>query len=55
MSTQTISPSRILRASVVQACTAAYDLDLTLAKLERLVKLAKDRDEANLIVFPEAL
>jgi predicted amidohydrolase len=48
-----MADSRI-RASVVQACTAAYDLEQTLAKLERLTRLAKERDDADLAVFPEA-
>jgi predicted amidohydrolase len=46
---------RIVRASVVQACTAAYSLPDTLDKLERLTILAKQRDGAQLAVFPEAL
>lgn len=41
--------------SVVQTCTAAYSLDDTLAKLDRYVRLAKGRDGAQLVVFPEAL
>lgn len=41
--------------SVVQACTSAYSLEDTLAKLDRYVRLAKDRDGAQLAVFPEAL
>jgi len=44
----------IVRASVVQACTAAYSLSETLDKLERLTLLAKQRDGAQLAVFPEA-
>lgn len=44
-----------LKVSVVQACTAAYSLDNTLEKLDRLVRLAKERDNAQLCVFPEAL
>jgi len=44
-----------IRASVVQACTAAYSLSDTLDKLDRLVKLAKERDNTQLAVFPEAL
>jgi predicted amidohydrolase len=44
-----------LRASVVQTCTAAYDLEATLQKLERLTRLAKERDDTQLVVFPEAL
>ena len=42
------------RAAVVQACTAAYSLSDTLAKLERLVREAKEKG-AQLAVFPEAL
>lgn len=45
----------IVRASVVQACTAAYSLSETLDKLERLTLLAKERDNTQLAVFPEAL
>jgi len=44
----------IIRASVVQACTAAYSLTDTLDKLERLTRVAKDRDGAQIVVFPEA-
>ncbi|OCH94772.1 carbon-nitrogen hydrolase [Obba rivulosa] len=44
----------IIRASVVQACTAAYSLPDTLEKLHRLTRVAKDRDGAQLVVFPEA-
>jgi predicted amidohydrolase len=43
-----------IRASVVQTCTAAYSLEDTLEKLERLVRLAKNRDNSQLAVFPEA-
>ncbi|KAF8496648.1 carbon-nitrogen hydrolase [Gautieria morchelliformis] len=45
---------RIVRASVVQACTAAFSLSETLDKLERLTRLAKERDDSQLAVFPEA-
>ena len=44
-----------IKASVVQAATAAYSLPDTLDKLERLTRLAKERDGAQLVVFPEAL
>ncbi|EMD41986.1 hypothetical protein CERSUDRAFT_110529 [Gelatoporia subvermispora B] len=44
----------ILRASVVQACTVAYSLADTLEKLHRLTRVAKDRDGAQLAIFPEA-
>lgn len=44
-----------IRASVVQACTARNSLDATLGKLEDLTRLAKDRDQSQLVVFPEAL
>lgn len=44
-----------IRASVVQTCTAAYSLEDTLDKLDRLTRLAKDRDNSQLAVFPEAL
>ena len=46
---------RGIRASVVQACTERYSLDDTLLKLERLTRLARDRDRSQLCVFPEAL
>ncbi|KAI0053345.1 carbon-nitrogen hydrolase [Auriscalpium vulgare] len=46
--------STVVRASVVQACTAAYSLSDTLDKLERLTKQAKERDGTQLAVFPEA-
>ena len=45
--------ARIVRASVVQACTASYSLQATLEKLERYVQEAKG-DGAQLVVFPEA-
>jgi predicted amidohydrolase len=47
--------SRCIHAAVVQACTAAYDLDATLEKMARLTRVAKERDGAQLAVFPEAL
>ena len=47
-------PSTI-RASVVQTCTASYNLSDTLQKFENLTKLAKHRDDTQLVVFPEAL
>jgi predicted amidohydrolase len=50
-----MSPTNTIRASVVQACTIGYDLDATLEKMERLVKVAKERDGTQLVVFPEAL
>lgn len=40
---------------MVQTCTAAYDLEKTLERLDRLTTLAKERDGAQLAVFPEAL
>ncbi|KAI0673414.1 carbon-nitrogen hydrolase [Trametes maxima] len=43
-----------IKASVVQAATTAYSLPDTLDKLERLTRLAKERDGAQLVVFPEA-
>ncbi|KAI0080306.1 carbon-nitrogen hydrolase [Panus rudis PR-1116 ss-1] len=46
--------SRKIRASVVQASTAAYSLPDTLDKLERFARLAKEQDGAQLVVFPEA-
>ena len=47
--------ANIIRASVVQTATAAYSLNDTLDKLEKLTRLAKERDGAQLAVFPEAL
>ncbi|EGO05225.1 hypothetical protein SERLA73DRAFT_45017 [Serpula lacrymans var. lacrymans S7.3] len=44
----------IVRASVIQTCTAAYCLSDTLDKFERLTRLAKERDGSQLVVFPEA-
>ena len=44
-----------IKASVVQAATAAYSLPETLGKLEKFTRLAKERDGAQLVVFPEAL
>lgn len=44
-----------IRASVVQAATAAYSLPDTLTKLEHFARIAKERDGAQLVVFPEAL
>jgi predicted amidohydrolase len=44
-----------LVVSVAQACTDRYDLPATLAKMERLVKQAKERDNSQVLVFPEAL
>ncbi|KAJ3803340.1 carbon-nitrogen hydrolase [Lentinula aff. detonsa] len=49
-----MSSSRIVRASVVQACTPAYSLTDTLDKMERLTRLASERDRAQIAVFPEA-
>ncbi|KAF9467535.1 carbon-nitrogen hydrolase [Collybia nuda] len=43
-----------IRASVVQSCAAAYSLDATLDKLEYYTRLAKNRDNSQLAVFPEA-
>ncbi|GAB1520673.1 Nitrilase [Rhizoctonia solani] len=45
---------QVLKVSVVQTCTAAYSLNDTLNKLDRLVRLAKERDGSQLCVFPEA-
>ncbi|KAE9408189.1 carbon-nitrogen hydrolase [Gymnopus androsaceus JB14] len=49
-----MSSSRIVRASVVQTCTPAYSLPDTLDKMERLSRLASERDASQLVVFPEA-
>ncbi|KAG9123348.1 Nitrilase, partial [Ceratobasidium sp. 392] len=43
-----------VKVSVVQTCTAAYSLPDTLDKLDRLVRLAKERDGSQFCVFPEA-
>jgi predicted amidohydrolase len=55
LSAYSIFMPNILRASVVQACTASYDVNATLDKLERLTRLASERDGSQLAVFPEAL
>jgi hypothetical protein len=47
--------SNTITASVIQACTVKYDLDQTLQKMTHYVQLAKNRDNAQLVVFPEAL
>ncbi|KAJ6575018.1 carbon-nitrogen hydrolase [Mycena capillaripes] len=49
-----MAPDRTIRASVVQTCTQAYSLDDTLKKLEQLTRLARERDQSQLAVFPEA-
>ena len=43
-----------IRASIAQCCTSSYDTPATLEKMRRLVKLAKERDDSQLVVFPEA-
>ncbi|TDL28508.1 carbon-nitrogen hydrolase [Rickenella mellea] len=48
-----MSLSNIIRAAVIQTCTAAYSLPDTLSKLEHFTKLARE-DGAQLAVFPEA-
>ncbi|KDQ63493.1 hypothetical protein JAAARDRAFT_29513 [Jaapia argillacea MUCL 33604] len=45
---------RTIKASVVQTCTESYNLEATLDKLEKLTRIAKDRDGSQLAVFPEA-
>ena len=45
---------KLIRAAVVQACTAAYSLEDTLTKLEKYASEAKGKG-AQLAVFPEAL
>ena len=47
--------ANFVKVSVVQAATAAFSLPDTLDKLEKLTRLAKERDGAQLVVFPEAL
>ncbi|KAJ6604562.1 carbon-nitrogen hydrolase [Mycena vulgaris] len=49
-----MTPSRTIRASVVQTCTQAFSLDATLDKLDELTRLARERDGSQLAVFPEA-
>lgn len=44
-----------IRASVIQTCSASYSLSRTLEKFELLTRTARDRDGAQLVVFPEAL
>ncbi|KAG0708769.1 carbon-nitrogen hydrolase [Suillus ampliporus] len=46
--------ANIIRASVVQSCTARFNLSETLDKFESLTRLAKERDGTQLVVFPEA-
>ncbi|KAH7883501.1 carbon-nitrogen hydrolase [Phlebopus sp. FC_14] len=41
----------IVRASVIQTCTASYSLSDTLAKFEALTKAAKERDDTQLVVI----
>lgn len=47
--------SNLIKASVIQCSTVKYDLDATLDKMDRLVKVARERDGSQLAVFPEAL
>lgn len=47
--------SNLIKASVIQCSTVKYDLDATLEKMDRLVKVARERDGSQLAVFPEAL
>lgn len=42
-----------IRASVIQSCTARFNLSETLDKFEKLTRLAKERDGSQLVVFPE--
>lgn len=44
-----------LVVSVAQACTHRYELEPTLAKMDRLVRQAKEHDRSQVVVFPEAL
>jgi predicted amidohydrolase len=44
-----------IRASVIQSCTARFNLSETLDKFEKLTRLAKERDGSQLVVFPEGL
>lgn len=50
-----MSSSNTIKASVIQCSTVKYDLDATLEKMDRLVKVARGRDGSQLAVFPEAL
>jgi predicted amidohydrolase len=45
----------VIRASVVQSCSAAFSLPDTLEKLKKLAQVAKERDGSQLAVFPEGL
>ena len=49
-----MSTKNVVRASVVQTCSAAYSLPDTLAKLEKFARVAA-QEGAQLAVFPEAL
>ncbi|KAI5450839.1 Nitrilase [Naganishia albida] len=49
-----MSSSNTIKASVIQCSTVKYDLDATLEKMDRLVKVARGRDGSQLAVFPEA-
>ncbi|KAG6812011.1 hypothetical protein H0H92_004740 [Tricholoma furcatifolium] len=46
--------TRTIRASVVQTCSARFSINDTLDKLEVLTRLARERDQSQLCVFPEA-
>ena len=47
------SMSAVVRAAVVQAAPVAFDLDATLAKVERLTAESAEGG-ADLVLFPEA-
>lgn len=49
-----MSKRNVVRASVVQTCTAAYSLPRTLDKLDKYTRIAA-QEGAQLAVFPEAL
>ena len=49
-----MSAKNVVRASVVQTCSAAYSLSETLDKLDKFTRMAA-QEGAQLAVFPEAL
>ncbi len=49
-----MSTRNMLRASVVQTCSAGYSISDTLDKLDHFARIAQ-KDGASLAVFPEAL
>ena len=49
-----MTAKNVLRAAVVQTCSAAFSLPETLDKLDHYTRLAQQQG-AQLAVFPEAL